>query len=322
LQPPTQSALKFSGQRARPLRQHCSRIALAAILVLVPLQLLARDHDSATEDQVKAAYLFNFAKVGAWPLSALPNGSSSFVIGVSGADDDFIDVLQTLTAGKVIANHPVVVTRVSSEEDAKSCHIVFFRSPERKHALTDVEGLAQLGLLLVGEDDSFLRHGGMINLVREHASIHFEINPEALNGSQIHFSAKILALGKAGYDEAHNGSANSGSANSGSVDSRSVDSDSASKAPANPAAARAPLEEARRVERTILPDYPQIAARMKLTGTAQVSALVKRDGTVKEVRILGGHPLLADALVRAVRQWKYEPGPKETLEVVKFSFGP
>jgi TonB family protein len=312
LQPPTEFALRSPGQRAFPHRQHRSRIALAAILVFVPLHLLARDHESASQDQVKAAYLFNFAKVGEWPLSALPNGSSSFVIGVSGADDDFIDVLQTLTAGKVIANHPVVVTRVSSEEDAKSCHIVFFRSPERKHALTDVEGLAQLGLLLVGEDDSFLRQGGMINLVRQHASIHFEINPEALNSSQIHFSAKILALGKTGYDSANNGSVNSGSVNSGS----------ANNDPANPAAAHAPLEETRRVERTILPDYPQIAARMKLTGTAQVSALVKRDGTVKEVRILGGHPLLADALVRAVRQWKYEPGPKETLEIVKFSFAP
>jgi protein TonB len=61
---------------------------------------------------------------------------------------------------------------------------------------------------------------------------------------------------------------------------------------------------------------------MKLSGTAQVSVLVKRDGTVKEVKILGGHPLLVDALVRAVKQWKYQPGSKETVEVVKFSFGP
>jgi outer membrane biosynthesis protein TonB len=61
---------------------------------------------------------------------------------------------------------------------------------------------------------------------------------------------------------------------------------------------------------------------MKLTGTAQVQALVRPDGTVKEVKVLGGHPLLVDALARAVKQWKYQPGPTETLEVVKFSFGP
>jgi outer membrane biosynthesis protein TonB len=50
--------------------------------------------------------------------------------------------------------------------------------------------------------------------------------------------------------------------------------------------------------------------------------LVERDGTVKEVEIVGGHPLLAEALARAVKQWKYQPAAKETTEVVKFSFSP
>jgi hypothetical protein len=40
------------------------------------------------------------------------------------------------------------------------------------------------------------------------------------------------------------------------------------------------------------------------------------------VEILGGHPLLAEALVRAVKQWKYQPGSKETTEIVKYAFGP
>jgi len=287
----TQLRISFSGKREPPQRPS-PRIALAIVLALLPLQLLALGSQSPTEDQVKAAYLLNFAKLGEWPHRAMPDSSSSFVIGVSGADDDFLDVLRAVVAGKIIANHPVVVTRVNSEEDAKSCHIVFFRSPQRKHALTDVEGLAQPGLLLVGEDESFLRQGGMINLVREHGSIRFEINSDALNGSEIHFAAKILALGKAGDQ------------------------------PAIAAASSTPVEGTRRVERTVLPQYPEIAERMKLTGTAQVSALEKRDGTVKEVRIIGGHPLLADALASAVKQWKYQPGSKETLEVVKFSFAP
>jgi TonB family protein len=288
----TQLTMRFSGKPGRPPRRPSRRIALAMVLALSTLQLLALSPQSATEDQVKAAYLLNFAKLGEWPPRALPDGPSSFVIGVSGADDDFLDVLRAVVGGKIIGTHPVVVIRVNSEEDAKSCHIVFFRSPERKHALTDVEGLAQPGLLLVGEDESFLGQGGMINLFREHGRIRFELNSEALNNSEIHFTAKVLALARPGYGSP------------------------------NTAAANAPVEATRRVERTVLPQYPEIAERMKLTGTAQVTALVKRDGTVKEVRIVGGHPLLADALVRAVKQWKYQPGSRETLEVVKFSFGP
>ena len=68
--------------------------------------------------------------------------------------------------------------------------------------------------------------------------------------------------------------------------------------------------------------YPDLAQRMKLTGTVQVQALVRRDGTVKEVKVIGGHPLLAEAVMRAVMKWRYEPATKETVVLVKISFSP
>jgi protein TonB len=61
---------------------------------------------------------------------------------------------------------------------------------------------------------------------------------------------------------------------------------------------------------------------MKLTGTVQVEALVRRDGTVKEVKVIGGHPLLAEAVTQAVMKWRYEPATKETVILVKISFSP
>lgn len=60
---------------------------------------------------------------------------------------------------------------------------------------------------------------------------------------------------------------------------------------------------------------------MNLSGTVQVRAIVRADGTVKDVEVIGGHPLLADALTQAVRKWRYEPSSKESVELVKFSFG-
>jgi TonB family protein len=73
---------------------------------------------------------------------------------------------------------------------------------------------------------------------------------------------------------------------------------------------------------SVPPEYPEIAERMKLAGTVQALATVKPDGTVKEVKVVGGHPLLAEALTHAVMQWKYQPAPRETVEGVKFTFGP
>jgi TonB family protein len=256
----------------------------------------ALGQQKATEDQVKAAYLLNFAKLAAWPQTALPDGSSALVIGVSGGDEDFLDALRALVAGKFVGTHPVEVKSVGSVEEMKSCHIVFFRASGRKHIQAAIESLPQTGVLFVGEDESFLQQGGMINLVRDRGSVQFEVNADALDHSEIHFSAKILALAKAGF-----GPSRTAVLNSPAEGTRQ--------------------EGTRRLEHRVVPEYPEIAERMKLIGIVQVEAIVNPDGTVREVRVIGGHPLLAEAMVRAVKQWKYQPAPRETVEPVKFSFG-
>jgi TonB family protein len=270
-------------------------LALAALgiaLALLTLQPLAPGQQNATEDQVKAAYLFNFAKLAEWPRSALPDGPASLVIGVSGGDEQFLGALKTVVAGKIIGTHPLRVKSVSSAQEMKACHMIFFRASERKRTQEAIEGWTQAGVLLVGEDESFLHQGGMISLVKDHGSVRFEINPDALDRSEIHFSSKILALARASYETSPRATSDS------------------------------KVESERQLVRSIPPEYPAIAERMRLTGTAQVQALVNPNGTVRDVKILGGHPLLADALARAVKQWMYQPAPKETTEIVKFIFGP
>jgi TonB family protein len=287
--------MHFPAKDESMLWQPWLRATLAIGLALLAFQLLAPgQQQNVTEDQVEAAYLFNFAKLAEWPRFALPDASSPLVIGVSGGDDEFLHVLKAVVAGKIVGAHILVVKPINSEEGMKSCQIVFFRASERKHTQAAIEGLRQAGVLLVGEDETFLGQGGMINLVKVHGRIHFEVNPDALDRSEIHFSSKILALARTGYGAPPTVEPNS----------------------------TTPVVAARRLERSVPPQYPAIAARLKLTGTVQVQALVKPDGTVKEVKILGGHPMLAAAVASAVMQWKFQPAPKETLEAVKFSFGP
>jgi len=267
-------------------------VSLFALHIFTLHLLALGQQPNASEDQVKAAYLLNFAKLAEWSQQALPDGSSPLVIGVSGGGEEFLKILKAVVAGRNIGTRTVAIKPVSSEEEMKSCQMVFFRASEKKHTAAAVETLARAGVLLVGEEESFLRQGGMINLVRDHGSIRFEVNSDALERSEIHFSGKILALAKAGSTTSH------------------------------ATASSAPVEGPRRVERNIPPEYPEIAGRMKLTGTVQVEAVVRPDGTVKEVRTLGGHPLLADSVARAVKQWRYQTAPKETEEIVKFTFGP
>ena len=70
------------------------------------------------------------------------------------------------------------------------------------------------------------------------------------------------------------------------------------------------------------PRYPEIAKRMALVGTVKVEVLVGADGKVKNVTVLGGHPILATATVDAVKEWKFEPSKAETVISLSFDFKP
>jgi TonB family protein len=78
----------------------------------------------------------------------------------------------------------------------------------------------------------------------------------------------------------------------------------------------------RRLVSRVIPLYPALARGMALAGTVRVEAVVLPDGSVKTVDIKGGHPVLAQAAVIAVRKWRWEPAPRESREPVELKFDP
>lgn len=81
-------------------------------------------------------------------------------------------------------------------------------------------------------------------------------------------------------------------------------------------------EATRKLKSSVPPEYPELARRLNVRGTARISVTVAADGRVTNAKELGGNPLLVDALIRAVKKWKYEPAAKETVIEVKFDFNP
>lgn len=68
------------------------------------------------------------------------------------------------------------------------------------------------------------------------------------------------------------------------------------------------------------PEYPEIAKRMAITGSVKVELVVAADGTIRSAKVLGGHPILVDAVQKALKKWKYAPGSAETTTQVEFKF--
>ena len=243
-----------------------------------------RAQQTADEYQVEAAYLYNFAKMANWPAQILPAGGD-LVVGVLGGDEDFVKVLRDVLATKTINGHNLEVRHLRSAEEVKFCHVVFFRTSER-NTRSVISQFRQLNALLVGENKEFLNDGGMINLVLNHGKILYEVNTAAMENAQLRY-----------------------------------------REPSTPAAtSSAPTPElsqqsSRPLTYRVAPEFPKLAATLKLAGAVQLQAIVRADGTVKQVKVIGGHPVLAEAAASAVMRWRYETGPRETTETVKISFG-
>lgn len=79
---------------------------------------------------------------------------------------------------------------------------------------------------------------------------------------------------------------------------------------------------ARAIKSKVTPVYPEIARRMNISGTVKLQVTIAPDGSVKTVKPLGGHPLLIDSAVNAVKSWKYESAKDETVELINIVFSP
>lgn len=88
-------------------------------------------------------------------------------------------------------------------------------------------------------------------------------------------------------------------------------------------AAQAQQEEIgtkRKVKSRVMPAYPDLAHHMNVSGKVRIQVVIKADGHIKSTHVLGGHPLLAQAAVDALKEWRFEPAASETTEVIEFEF--
>ena len=81
-------------------------------------------------------------------------------------------------------------------------------------------------------------------------------------------------------------------------------------------------EIVRRAKSKVLAVYPELARKMNIVGTVKVEIVVSPNGSVKEAKVVGGHPVLANAALEAVKKWRFEPAALESSGIVDFKFEP
>jgi hypothetical protein len=169
-----------------------SRLSFALVLTV---RLIAGGHAEGPPDeyQVKAAFLYNFAKFVEWPGGAFENQSESLVVCVLG-EDPFGRALDEVVGGKKIDGRALAVRRISDARQAKGCRMLFVSSSEPRSVLSVLAILNEAGVLTVGESDSPASAGMIINFILDGGKIRFAINTAAAERGKLRFSSRLLSL--------------------------------------------------------------------------------------------------------------------------------
>jgi hypothetical protein len=183
----------------RPSWRQTAALILAALLSLAGAPVNWAQAVPPGEYQLKAAFLFNFAKFIDWPPASFANPQSPFTICILGADP-FGRAMDDALQGKMIGDRPVAVERVRDLAEARHCQMVFISSLEKRQLREILDGLRGTSALVVGETDGFAAAGGVIQFALEENRVRFLINTDAAGRAGLKVSSKLLSLARVVHD--------------------------------------------------------------------------------------------------------------------------
>ncbi|MEY2409379.1 MAG: hypothetical protein QOF48_2049 [Verrucomicrobiota bacterium] len=166
---------------------------LAAFFFLSPFAGLRAQRESASEYEIKAALLLNFARFTEWPGTSFASPKAPLVVGVVGRDP-FGTLLEKTFSAQTMNGRSIVVKRLTADQDLKQCHLLFVPASEKRRQRELLEKIRGLPILTVGERDDFLDHGGEVQFLFADESIRFSINLNPAKAAKLRINASVLRL--------------------------------------------------------------------------------------------------------------------------------
>ncbi len=175
-----------------PLRRRLPQLILAMLLAMLAPGMPAQD--VREEYQVKAAYLFNFAKFVEWPAQAFRAPDAPLVLCVAGRDP-FGGVLAAYER-RIVHGRELRVRRNVAVGELRGCHLLYVSESEERRLAPTLAAAVDMPVVTVSDLDGFIDAGGMIGLVEADARIQFEVNLGSASRAGIRVSAQLLRLAR------------------------------------------------------------------------------------------------------------------------------
>jgi hypothetical protein len=152
------------------------------------------DAQSASVDEVKAAFLFTFSKFVEWPAGVVAT-HPEFTIGVID-QEDIARALDNLGPRKSMDGRPLAVKRLSMKERALGVDILFIGKNDQASVAAILQGIQGTGVLTVSDFERFCQLGGAIQFQLDHDRMRFDINITATDHAGLSINSKLLSLAR------------------------------------------------------------------------------------------------------------------------------
>ena len=164
-------------------------VAIAGLLLTIAAPAQMRE-----EYQVKAAFIYNFARFIEWPSDAFRDPKDPIMTCVLG-HDPFGHWLPDTIEGHSVERHPLVIRRISKPSDATACQILFVAASEPRRTWSAIAESSRPGTLTIGESVE-ASDCAVINFVLEQDRVRFGINIQAAELEKLRISSRLLDLAK------------------------------------------------------------------------------------------------------------------------------
>lgn len=146
-----------------------------------------------SEDAVKAAFLYNFAKFTEWPAGAFPDAKAPIVIGFVGGGA-LADTFEKAVTGKNANGRDLQVKKLADAAGSESCHIVFVGDGAKTGAVVgQVKGKP---VLTVSDAAGFVGGGGMIGFQADGGKVGFDMDLDPAKAANLKMDDKVKKIAK------------------------------------------------------------------------------------------------------------------------------
>ena len=167
---------------------------VAHVLIGLLTASFALQAQKADEYQVKALFIYNFAKFVEWPPSSFAGAHDPITVCIAG-EDPFGSEFDQAVQNKTVNSRTLLIRRIGKSEDPRTCQILFVASLDKKHLHQLWSALSNLPVLSIS-DYMDADEGGVINFVMEDSKVRFDINMQAAERAHLKISSKLLNLAR------------------------------------------------------------------------------------------------------------------------------